>query len=275
MGMKGLSVSVACVSALLSACVLQPQGMAGIDNLTYHHDRQRTGWIDHEVTLTPQSVAGGSFGFLWQTPAFDAFEGVPARLFASPLYVDAVEISAGRYHDRRFPTLYVATTTGYVYAVSAFDLGDVTAGSILWRSQLTHKPCGGGTMGNLSTPIIDLKNRRLYVTSCDDEMQWQAHALDIRNGEEIAGWPVTMDHGALNAMGINRNGATRYGEKNEHTQRGALNLSSDGSRLYVAFGLDDASGWLVAVDTTLHKVVSAFSTTAVTSEIQGGMGASG
>ena len=80
MEMKRLSVSVVFASALLSACVLQPRGRDGIDNLTYHHDRQRTGWIDHEVALTPESVAGASFGLLWQTPAFDSFEGVPARL---------------------------------------------------------------------------------------------------------------------------------------------------------------------------------------------------
>ena len=200
--------------------------------------------------------------------------GAP-RLFASPLYVDAVEISSGRYQGRRFPTLYVVTTTGYVYAVSAVESGNVPPGSILWRTRLTSRPCSGGTMGNLSTPIIDLPRHRLYVTSCDDAMQWQAHALDIRSGVEIAGWPVTLDHRALNASGVNRNGSTQYGEQNEHTQRGALNLSPDDSRLYVAFGLDDASGWLAAIDTNTHRVASAFSTTAVTSEIRGGCGPPG
>jgi Cytochrome C oxidase, cbb3-type, subunit III len=275
MGMKGLSVAVVSVLGCLSACALRPQGRNGIDDLTYHHDRQRTGWIDHEVTLTPETVGGTSFGQLWQTPPLDSFQGVPPRLFASPLYVDAVQIAGGRYQGRKIPTLYVVTATGYAYAVSAIGSGNVPPGSILWRTRLTSKPCGGGTMGNLSTPIIDLPRQRLYVTSCDDAVQWQAHALDIRSGAEIAGWPVTLDHRALNAPGINRNGSAQYGEKNEHTQRGALNLSPDDSRLYVAFGLDDASGWLVAVDTNTHRVASAFSTTAVTSEIQGGMWASG
>jgi hypothetical protein len=275
MGMKELSVAVVSVLGLLSGCVLRPQGRSGIDNLTYHHDRQRTGWIDHEGALTPESVGGAAFGQLWQTPRFDSFEDVPPRLFASPLYVDAVQIAGGRYQGRKFSVLYVVTATGYAYAVSAAESGDVRPGSILWSTRLTSKPCGGGTMGNLSTPIIDLPRHRLYVTSCDDALQWQAHALDIRSGAAIAGWPVTLDHRALNVPGVNRNGSTQYGEKNEHTQRGALNLSPDGSRLYVAFGLDDASGWLVAVDTNTHQVASAFSTTAVTAEIQGGMWASG
>jgi len=273
--LRWLGFSVVCVFAILSACMLRPDRRAGIDKLTYHHNSQRTGWNDHEAALSPKAVAGASFGLLWQTPPLDYYEGVPPRLFASPLYVDAVTISVGRYQGRTFPALYAVTTTGYVYAVSAFEAGNTPPGSILWRTRLTSKPCDEGTMGNLSTPIIDLPKQRLYVTSCANEGEWQAHALDIRNGEEVAGWSVDLGHEALNAPGINRNGSTQFSEKDGHTQRGALNLSPDGSRLYVSFGLDNSSGWLVAVDTNRARVATAFSTTAVTSEIQGGMWASG
>jgi hypothetical protein len=268
-------VSIICALAILSACVLEPVPKAGVDKLTYHYNSQRTGWNDRESTLLTRSVAGPSFGLLWETPTLDYFEGVPPRLFASPLYVDAVAISAGRHKGRTFPALYVVTSTGYVYAVSAFEAHKTPPGTILWRTRLTAKPCSNGTMGNLSTPIIDIQKQRLYVTSCDDDSQWQAHAVDIRNGDEVAGWPVDLGHEALNAPGINRNGGTQFSEKDRHTQRGALNLSPDGSRLYVTFGFDNSSGWLVAVDTKRRKVATAFSATAVTSEIQGGMWASG
>jgi hypothetical protein len=248
---------------------------AGIDKLTYHYNPQRTGWNDSETVLTPKSVASNSFGLLWQTPTLDYFEGIPPRLFASPLYVDSIRISAGRYDGGTFSVLYVVATTGYVYAISAFESGDIPPGSILWRTRIVDRPCDEGTMGNLSTPVIDLKKQRLYVTSCGREGQWQVHAIDIRSGNELAGWPVEIDHDALNTPGINRNGSTQFLEKDGHTQRGALNLSPDRSRLYVSFGLDDSSGWIVSVDTDSPRVATAFSSTAVTSEIQGGMWASG
>jgi len=255
--------------------MLRPESKAGVDKLTYHHNSQRTGWNDQESILLPRNVAGPSFGLLWETPTLDYFEGVPPRLFASPLYVDAVAISSGHYSGGTFPALYAVTTTGYVYAVSAFAANKTPPGAILWRTRMTGKPCSNGTMGNLSTPMIDLQKQQLYVTSCDEDAQWQAHAFDIRNGEEVPGWPVDLGHGALNAPGINRNGGTQFSEKDGHTQRGALNLSPNGARLYVSFGLDNSSGWIVAVDTNLRSVMTAFSTTAVTSEIQGGMWASG
>jgi hypothetical protein len=259
----------------LTVIAFLPGRLVGIDKLTYHYNPQRTGWDDHEVVLTPKAVRGSSFGLLWQTPTLDYFEGIPPRLFASPLYVDKVEISAGPYRGRTFPALFVVTSTGFVYSISAFRSGATPPGTILWRTRLTDKPCDAGETGNLSTPIIDLEKERIYITSCGGEGQWQAHAIDIRSGDEIQGWPVELGHEALNAPGVNRNGTTQFSEKDGHTQRGALNLSLDGARLYVSFGLDSSSGWLVAVDTNLPRVATAFSSTPVTSEIQGGMWASG
>jgi cytochrome c553 len=105
-------VSTICVLAILSGCVLEPIPKAGVEKLTYHYNSQRTGWNDHESTLLSRSVAGPSFGLLWETPTLDYFEGVPPRLFASPLYVNSVGISAGRPKGDTFPTLYVAAQIG-------------------------------------------------------------------------------------------------------------------------------------------------------------------
>lgn len=245
-----------------------------VDKLTYHYDPQRSGWNAREATLTPKTVAGPTFGRLWRTPQFDSYAGLPPRLFASPLYVDKVSMGEGRRGGTSFSVLYAVTTAGYVYAVNAFEAEGTPPGAILWRARLTEHPCRKGAMGNFSTPVIDLKQQRIYVTSCDDEAQWRAHALDIRNGERVAGWPVTIDHLALNTPGINRNGTNQLSEKLIHTQRGALNLSPDGSRLYVTFGLDFSSGWIVGIDTRAPRVATAFSTTPFTEEYQGGMWAS-
>ena len=171
--------------------------------------------------------------------------------------------------------LYVTSSTGFAYAINATASGPVEAGTILWRKRLTGSPCAEGTMGNLSTPVVDQAASRIYVTSCEGASHWQTHALDLRDGEEQSGWPVAIDAQAVNVLDINHNGTTRFGDQDTHFQRGALNLSPDRTRLYVAFGFDDSSGWLIAIDTRAHKVAAAFSTTARTEEIQGGMWSSG
>jgi mono/diheme cytochrome c family protein len=272
---RGFNASKWLWALTLMGSAFLPEGRARDDKLTYHYNFQRTGWDDHEVVLTPKAVQGTSFGLLWQTPTLDYFEDVPPRLFASPLYVERVEISVGPYRGRTFPALFIVTSTGYLYSISAFQSHTTPPGTILWRTRLTDKPCDQGETGNLSTPIIDLKKERIYVTSCGGPGQWQVHAIDIRDGHELHGWPVELGQEALNAPGINRNGTTQFSETDQHTQRGALNLSPDGERLYVSFGLDNSSGWLVAVDTSRARVATAFSSTATTSEIQGGMWASG
>ena len=253
-------VRIALLSAVASA-ILPAPGSA-TDKLTYHHDAGRTGWNANEVTLTPASVASDRFGLLWQSPPLDEYEGVPPRLFATPLYVSG--------------TAFVVTTAGYAYAINTAQSGDMAPGAILWRKRLTDAPCAKGEMGNLATPVIDRARARLYVTSCSGEnWAWQVHALDLGTGAEAPGWPLAVDATAINRPGINRNGSNRFVYGEVHIQRGALNLNRDGTRLYIAFG-PDKQGWLLSVDTALPQIASAFSSTSVREEEQGGMwGSSG
>jgi hypothetical protein len=113
------------------------------------------------------------------------------------------------------------------------------------------------------------------VSFCDDDDLWTVSALDIRTGQVLPGWPVKMDAKSINAPGVNHNGRNQFPDKLAHLQRSALNLSPDGSHLYVAFGAEPTSGWLVAIDTTQARIASAFSATAVTEEGVGGMWAAG
>jgi mono/diheme cytochrome c family protein len=244
---------------------------SGVDKLTYHGDAMRSGWNAAETRLTPAAVRSGPFGLVWQSPALDRFGKVPPRLFATPLYVHSLAMP--RYNGA---VAFVATTAGYAYAIAAAASGDTPAGTILWRRRLTEAPCGEGTIGNLSTPVIDRATQRLYVTACTGpDWTWHVHALDLRTGEAAAGWPVEISPATMDKPGINRNGTTRYTAGEVYLQRGALNLSPDAQRLYVAFG-PDTQGWLVSIDTQRAGIASAFSTNPVQEQQQGGMwGSSG
>lgn len=268
-------LTAALLAAILGAATgpAQPPaaGRSGTDKVTFHNDAARTGWNAQERVLTPAVVAGPRFGQVWQSPALDGFGDNPARLFASPLYLAATEITGGVAAGRTLPVVFAASSTGYVYAISASASGPIAAGAILWRARLTDHPCDDGESGILSTPVIDRAATRIYVTSCDSVGKTALHALDLRSGAPIAGWPIPLNAAAINAPDVTRNnGGNRFTDARTIIQRGALNLSADGKRLYVAIG-PDSTGWLVAVDTTTAKVASAFSSTATADEDQGGM----
>ena len=263
-----LSVSL----ALAAPLVAETSGTA--DKTTFHDNAAREGWNDTETVLTPEAVAGGSFGQIWQSPVFDSAGAAPPRLFASPLFLSGVRQPSGPLAGQSVPVAVAVASTGFAYAVLAADRGVTPAGTILWRRQLTPNPCQNGEMGSISTPVIDRAKRRIYVTSCRDEWAWDVHALDLKTGEEAQGWPVEISHRTVPAS-INRNGTTHFEPGQIYYQRGALNLAADGARLYVTFG-PDLQGFLVSVDTGKAAVASAFSSMPRNDMQQGGMwGASG
>lgn len=254
------------------------------DTLTFHRDPGRSGWSAVETELTRAIVGGPGFGPLWQSPQLDAHEGQPPRLYASPLYVDEVLLTAGPHRGRRLAVVFAASNHGYVYAISAGATGEVAPGTILWRASL-GEPCriepaalDGVRTGVLATPVIDLARQRLYVTSCEREQRWRAHALDLGSGMLISGWPLPLNEAAFVAPKIGRNvaaGGFATAQRAGHiVQRGALNLSPDGARLYVTFG-ESTTGWLVAVDTEQVRIASAFATVAVPHRNSGGIWGAG
>lgn len=275
MKLRAPLASLMVFSAIMGSAVLPGRGDA-TDKLVYHYDAGRTGWNANETILTPDVVSSDRFGQLWQSPQLDSADGVPPRLFATPLYLSALDFPAGAYRGRRLSVAFVVTTAGYAYAINVAAADGIAPGAILWRKRLTETPCAKGTMGNLGTPVIDRPSGRLYVTSCTGEgWAWKMHALDLRTGAEVSGWPLAIDAAAINRPGINRNGSTRFIDGNVYIQRGALNRNRDGSRIYVAFG-PDMQGWLLSIDTANPRITSAFSTTPVQKEEQGGMwGSSG
>ncbi len=265
--------------ALLALCgcaVLAPEApIGGVDKLTYHVDAARSGWNPHESKLTPVRVAGPDFRQRWSSPVLDSFGATPPRLFATPLYVANVKLQLPNASHRSVPVVYAATSTGFVYAINARNVEDAAAGSIIWRKQLTTKPCRRGSLGILSTPVIDKRLQRIYVSFCDEERVWNVTALDIRDGQTLPGWPVALSAKSINAPGINANGTNRFPAEFAHLQRAALNLSPDGERLYIAFGGEPTSGWMIGLDTVNARITTAFSATRTEEEGVGGMWAAG
>lgn len=253
------------------------------DTTTFHADPQRTGWRSAEPELTHALVSGPDFGLVWESPPFDDAGEHPPRLYASPLYVDSLPVTAPAYAGRTLSVVFAASSNAFVYAVNAVEVDGIPAGTILWRTRLGDAcrlapiPLDGVLTGILSTPVIDVERRRLYVTSCDPEKRWQAWALDLASGAVLPGWPVVLDEATFNAPGMNKNaGSGKLPERrfDYRVQRGALNLSADGSTLFVTFG-DAITGWLVAVDTARRRVSSAFATVAEPHHSSGGIWGAG
>lgn len=248
----------------------QQKQMNSYDKLTYHYDKQRSGWNPHEAQLTPESVSGSLFTQLWQTPQFDVVDDAEPRLLASPLYVDRLTLSNGPYKGKTFSVVFAATDVGYLYAVNAIAAGDIAPGTILWKRRISEtKP---SRFGNISTPVIDLERQRIYTVGNNGKSPDRVYALDLGSGEQLENWPIALDSATVNAPGVKRNGSSQFPSNRLLIQRGALNLNSDGSRLYVAFAGN--WGWIVSIDTHSASVASAFSVTSKAEE-NGGVWASG
>jgi hypothetical protein len=275
---------------LLQASIFKAQ----TNTTMFHLDRQRTGWNSNETALTPTSVAGTNFGLLWNSPMLDSVTinstVYAPHLYATPLYIDDVLITAlGKYNNRHFSVVFAASSNGWVYAINAFanTTGGplVSAGTILWKKFLGPPAVvgsvdGGVPLGVLSTPVIDLNTAppRLYVASQVGSLNpyWKVFAVDIGSGKTIPRWPLAITDGALRPL--NQNGPAMFQATTLMSQRGSLNLSNDGSVLYVPFGgySDHAAGWMVAVDTLTPKLRSAFSGAPSTvATANGGMWGSG
>lgn len=215
------------------------------DVLTAHANRQRTGWFSQERKLTPRSLAQGRFGKLWESPELDGFGNYPARLYASPLYVDGLKIQTREQMGKIFRVVIAAASTGYVYAINATRSNGVAPGAILWKTQL-DAPCilrwDASAMGIVGTPVIDKTRKHLCVASCGAATGFRMYGLDLSTGAVLDGWPVAFDEKALEQPSINRN--PRYGTTPAapwrrgrfSIQRGALNLSPDDRYVFATIG---------------------------------------
>jgi len=258
----------------------------GVSWIGFHGDALRSGWNHRETVLTPDVVREGLFGKRWDSPRFDAFNGIPGRAYGSPLYIEGVKVTGGPYAGRVLDTVFVGTSNADVYAVSALAAKDVPAGGVLWKRHLGDPgdSIDGLRVGVLSTPVVDLKAQppRLYVAAdvqapaSQGGIAWRVFALDLRDGTVLPGWPVLLD--ASTVVPVNQNGPAAFLEAGRLSQRGGLVTSPDGRLLYVPFGgyYGGSVGWLVAIDTVNPRVASSFSSSPeMLGRANGGIWASG
>jgi hypothetical protein len=189
------------------------------------------------------------------------------NMWASPLYFANGPGGKG---------VFFAVTTGNdVIAI------DETTGATVWKRNLGSAPTANGVscgnihpLGILSTPVIDAATRTIYVagaigtTSIDHH---EVHALNIDDGMDRAGWPVSM--AGLQSAGVTFNAPPQ-------NQRSALSLLN--GKLYVAYGghvgdCGNYHGWVVAIDTANPTMKAGWVTLGVGEAIwaAGGMASDG
>ena len=170
------------IALSLSLALAAQAGASGIGNAG---DDLRTGWYPDESTLTPQLVAGGTFGQLWSAP-------VNGQVYAQPL------LSNG--------TLVVATENDDVYGL------DPGTGAQQWSDDLgtPFNPndigCGDilPSIGTTATPVIDPTTNTVYLTyktyvsGSSGPAVWYMDALDVSTGAVRPGFPVELSGIAQN-----------------------------------------------------------------------------
>ncbi|HWY77340.1 MAG TPA: hypothetical protein VN281_17090 [Verrucomicrobiae bacterium] len=231
------SGNILCGLILLGTAPLVPQALA-VNVLTQHNDLSRTGANTSETILTPANVNSNTFGKLFT-------DAVDAQIYAQPLYVENLSLSSGKYN-----VVFVCTESNSVYA---FDAD--TAGPPYWHVNLGAPfttSCGDLTpvVGITGTPVIDLSSGTLYVdTKLASGPAQKLHALDITNGNEKFGGPVTISASAFSASV-------------EHQRPGLLLLNGV---VYVCFGshCDGGSyhGFVMGYNATNLSQVSVFNVT--------------
>ena len=165
--------SVAIFLTLILPCAARAQSAPAV--LMGQYNNSRTGANLNETILTPTNVVAGSFGLLFT-------QQVDANIFAQPLYVPGLTIN-GTVHNVTF----VATLNNSVYA---FDAD--TSQPALWQASLGTPVAVGTssqpTVGILSTPVIDVSSKTIFVVTYTTESGasvYRLHALSLLTGAEF------------------------------------------------------------------------------------------
>jgi hypothetical protein len=190
-------------------------------------------WYPDQGGLSPQVVAGGSFGQQFATQ-------LQGDIQAQPLVVGS--------------TLLVDTEANDAYGL------DATSGQVRWSRSLgtpvdssaigcNDLPSNGVT----GTPVVDVGAGTeylmsvTYVSGASGPAVYSLHALDITSGAERPGFPVPV-------VGTAANDPKQTFDATYQLQRPGLVLS--GGVVYAAFGghcdITPTHGWVVGVSTAGH-----------------------
>jgi len=276
------------------AAVLPRAAHTEIPILTRSYDNERTGANTRELVLTPERIMHG----LKLSRQLRVDSEDDPHLEAQPLYVPKLEMLDHKLHN----VLYICTMANSVYAF------DVDTGETLWkirgslgdpvtpnqipdqiRPRRTEIDFWGTNdhWGILSTPVIDLETKTMYVvawTSPNGTVQRATHflyALDIVTGRE------TRNPLLISARIQGPKGPVEF-IGNRQKQRAALLLTHTAKAnphgaivklLYIGFGQTIewqvmpsqdrptaekmTHGWLIAVDVDRFAIVGAWPATEV------------
>jgi hypothetical protein len=266
-GLVAISLAAA-LTLFVGGRTASAQGFGGV--LTFHNDNFRSGENLKETQLTPANVNTSTFGLSFM----DAVDGY---MYAEPLYVPSVNLGAQGTHN----VVIVATEHDSVYAFDADNPAPP-----LWQTSFINaskgiKPIPSTDtkstdlvpeIGITSTPVIDGDTGIIYVVSntktvppsnpgASPVYTQQLHALNIANGQEISGSPVTIDPQVSGSGGTTSFNALIEG------QRAALTLvvNGDTKTVYVAWASHGDNGpyhgLVVGYDATSLAQVAVFNVT--------------
>ncbi|HWD39709.1 MAG TPA: hypothetical protein VG944_12730 [Fimbriimonas sp.] len=187
----------------------------------WHNDGMRTGLYPYETLLTQGNVGSSTFGKLFS-------QSVSSPIENQPLYVPNVDVAGKGTHN----VVYVAATNDTVYAFDADNMLGSNA-TPLWQATLgTPIPPGALVAGNedndgiLSTPVIDLNSKTIYVSAMDFAGGIgvsRLHALDLGSGAEKMGGPITVTGTVSGTLGANGN--VNFDPMNSYQRPGLMLLN--------------------------------------------------
>ena len=156
---------------------------------TYGADNQRTGWYPDQPGLAPSTVADPSFGELFQAE-------VTGQVYAQPLVWNGVVV--------------IVTETNDIYGLDA-ETGEARWTRRVetpWNSADLGCPDLAPTVGITGTPVIDPATSaayffaKTYQSGSSGPGKYVAHAVSVATGEELPGFPVTVEGSPTNDPGI-------------------------------------------------------------------------
>jgi outer membrane protein assembly factor BamB len=140
---------------------------------TYGHDPQRSGWANDEAAFSPDNVS--AMGLVWKTTVPN--EPLAMNGLTAPLVVRAIHTQGGERN-----LAIVAGSSDHVFAL------DAETGKLVWQTDVVgeEKPPGASTwlcpFALNATPVIDVRNSRLFVVSSDGRL----HSVALADGHLLA-----------------------------------------------------------------------------------------
>ena len=237
--------------------------------LTYQYDNSRAGFNPAELALSKSNVNPTQFGKLFSYHT-------DGQIYGQPLYLPGVRIPGKGLHN----AIYSVTEHDSVYAFDA----DTNAGANsapLWQvsflnaaAGVTSVPasdtgCGqiAPEIGITSTPVIDPRAGTIYVVAMTKETSngsasyvHRLHALDVTNGAERPGSPVTIQ---ATFPGTGEGGNTlTFSAKNYKQRPGLLLLNGV---VYTGWSshcdIGRYHGWLIGYNSQTLQQVSVYNST--------------